>query len=455
MSNSISPALLSSPDAVDMANLAETKCVSCGAMYFLFSDSDALLCHDCTWLIDTYKPSNEAEVALEKVIEDMTDEELKSVGMGRFFELLKTTPPPAPPKRTTKKPANMPQSMYDAQTAAVNSQIQHERKKSDNDVSHMYDTQMATLNSQLMHERKRSNSHNLSNGLGITGMPATSSIPRHQSHAQGTTTTSSHAMPASSGIGRLTADEYLRYLNNSHRDYITSSATAGHSRTSNNSFAQSSDCGSEILRSPSVEAQGNQAKRKGKRMTCAICGTDAPVSNKNDGVNCTRCFKKLQKTRESVPPSSAQYAGAEKRSYEEAFDGYSQWDKPQHQAVQTSPQAGGETQRYEDPCEGYTPWNSSPSQVVNAAPPARVEQQPYQDLLEGHTPWNRSPSQVVNASAQLGAEKQTFQDPYEGYTQWDSSPSTIGRDKRSYENAFDGYSPWDQSPSKVLKRTQE
>ena len=45
---------------------------------------------------------------------------------------------------------------------------------------------------------------------------------------------------------------------------------------------------SEVLASPS--------KKRGKRMICATCKNDAPVTKDNDGVNCTRCLRKLRKT---------------------------------------------------------------------------------------------------------------------------------------------------------------
>ena len=39
-------------------------------------------------------------------------------------------------------------------------------------------------------------------------------------------------------------------------------------------------------------------KKRGKRMKCATCLKDAPVNKDNDGVNCTKCYKKILKAQQ-------------------------------------------------------------------------------------------------------------------------------------------------------------
>lgn len=360
--NTVSPIAVSTtqaPPPINLETVAENDCAACKKHYFVFPDSDDILCHDCMWFLQDSAPQTQEEADLEQLVRSFNDEQLKAVGLGQYFELENSSPVvsqqhktssapqytavPTPQYRAVptpqyKAPAPSMQtfrSPYDAQMSALVTQIMHERKKSNPNIFRTPDfakpttnTQKSALGSQIMHE-----SHEKSTCISgtpdltkpTTGTPAYSS----QSQVMGM---SSSAQTPSIGPGPITNDMIRSWLAEYQHDNRIPAAAAGHSCTSSTPFALPSvEHGGEMFESPSVQAQANKAKRRGKRMICATCQKDSPVSSKNDGVNCTRCFHKLQRSAVAVPLSPA--VSQVKRAYEDAF---------------------------EDALEGYSPMEASP-----------------------------------------------------------------------------------------------
>lgn len=281
------------PLSTDVTTPVENSCAYCKKHYYISSPFDNFFRDTCMLFLQLSEPKTEKEIELEKVVRNFTDDDLKAVGLGVFFEL--EDPPTAAQAQytTTSPPARPSSSSYEAQMSALNSQLTHQRKISDGNVSTTSDS---------------------------TKTPSASPLPLFQLQVQ--RSPPSYGM-TSVGPGPVTKDMIRQWAFHNHGGIPAT--TAGHSRSSSTPFPRPSmESQGEIFGSPSVQVQANKTRKRGKRMICATCKKDSPVSAKNDGVNCTRCFAKLQKSEAAVTVSPD--FGGVKRSYEGTFGGYSPAD---------------------------------------------------------------------------------------------------------------------------------
>lgn len=275
----------------DATTTIENTCASCKKSYLISTISDDLFCHDCTWFLENSEPKTEEEIELEKLIRNFSDDDIREVGLGHFFEL------------------------EDPSTATISQKSDGAPMATASNSSHI--AQVAALTSQMMHQRKDS-AYNHSQAMGFNNQSVSPSMPPSQSQLQAYIS-SRPSMPVTEEAIRQWA---IAHKSNSRNP----TAAIGHSRTNSTALSQpGTECMDEIYESPSVQVEVKKAIRKrGKRMICATCEKDSPISDKNDGVNCTRCFGKLKRAAETLP--LVPDVGGEKRSYEDALDGYSPAD---------------------------------------------------------------------------------------------------------------------------------
>ncbi|KAK4494674.1 hypothetical protein PRZ48_014030 [Zasmidium cellare] len=183
----------------DFTTLAENDCAACKKRYTILCMSDDFFCDDCMSILQGNEPKTDKEIELENVVRNFSDDDIRAVGLGRFFELEEPASAAPPQPTTTVPPARPLSNSHEAQNSAVRSQILHQRNISGNNIPNPTLSNMLPSASPMLPSQPQIQKAPSSNDIFTLEEPATAAP------LQPTTTVPPSRQPSSSREAQMSA----------------------------------------------------------------------------------------------------------------------------------------------------------------------------------------------------------------------------------------------------------
>ncbi|EME40569.1 hypothetical protein DOTSEDRAFT_37374 [Dothistroma septosporum NZE10] len=268
---------------IGMVSRPINQCAACADYYDLSAISDPHICPCCEYYMDETAPKNPQEQYWNDWIKDLDAPTLRSLGLGDYYLGLDCVHDPQPNPQPTMASMSRTNAVQQASNC-----LRHRNT--------YYDTDKSAPNRPQEPQAPQTASRALSIGAPPR-MPATPTSTFTMGYKPYKTSFSPSLPQQAIEVHRLQQrDAYFLSRGLDATELLRGRRTARQAHEQLYIARSVTDSSTPAtLESVDEEPVTAAPKKRGKRMICATCLKDAPVNKDNDGVNCTKCYKKILK----------------------------------------------------------------------------------------------------------------------------------------------------------------